>query len=57
MSINVPRSGYKLMRQLPNFLAKRPHVAEHDFAGIVVNENGTEFHKGDPVFGCILYRA
>ncbi len=42
------------MRQLPNFLATRPHVAEHDIAGIVVDANGTYLNKGDEIFGCIL---
>lgn len=42
------------MKLLPNFLSKRPHVAEHDFAGMVVNGNGTRFSNGDEVFGCIL---
>lgn len=43
--------GYKLMQVAPNFLAKRPLIAEHDFSGVVVKENGTEFEVGDPVFG------
>jgi NADPH:quinone reductase-like Zn-dependent oxidoreductase len=45
-------SGYKLMGIVPNFLARRPHVAELDLAGIVVDSNGTEFRAGDKVFGC-----
>jgi len=45
--------GWKLMRLLPNLLAKRPHVAEHDFSGVVVDANGTEFSKGDNVYGWI----
>ncbi|KAI0818932.1 hypothetical protein BC629DRAFT_1278810 [Irpex lacteus] len=45
--------GYKLMGLLPNFIAKRPHVAEHDFAGIVVDGNGTEFQKGQEVYGLV----
>ncbi|KAJ7115815.1 NAD(P)-binding protein [Mycena epipterygia] len=43
--------GYKTMRAVPNFLAGRPHVAEHDVAGIVVDPNGSEFSAGDKVFG------
>ncbi|KAJ3504181.1 hypothetical protein NLJ89_g8070 [Agrocybe chaxingu] len=45
--------GWKLMRVLPNFLAKRPHVAEHDFSGVIVDSNGTEFSNGDPIYGWI----
>ncbi|KDR81831.1 hypothetical protein GALMADRAFT_276498 [Galerina marginata CBS 339.88] len=45
--------AFKLMRFLPNFIAKRPLVAEHDFSGVVVNANGTRFSKGDNVFGWI----
>lgn len=41
------------MGLLPNFIAKRPHVAEHDFAGIVVDGNGTEFQKGQEVYGLV----
>lgn len=41
------------MGLLPNFLAKRPLVAEHDFAGTVVAEKETAFKKGDEVFGWI----
>ncbi|KAG9100106.1 hypothetical protein FRC07_010448, partial [Ceratobasidium sp. 392] len=29
--------GYKLMNFLPNLLSRRPHVAEHDFTGIIVD--------------------
>ncbi|KAJ6627895.1 hypothetical protein B0H10DRAFT_1992537 [Mycena sp. CBHHK59/15] len=42
---------YKMMAGLPNLMAGRPHVAERDLAGIVVNPNGTEFVTGDQVFG------
>ncbi|KAF4578559.1 hypothetical protein EYR36_000366 [Pleurotus pulmonarius] len=45
--------GYKLMQVAPNFLAKRPLIAEHDFSGVVEKENGTEFNVGDPVFGFV----
>lgn len=46
--------GYKLMGLLPNFLAKRPIVAEHDFSGVIVDANGsTEFSVGDQVFGFV----
>ncbi|KAJ7675563.1 NAD(P)-binding protein [Mycena rosella] len=42
---------YKMMAGLPNFVAGRPHVAERDLAGVVVNPNDTEFAEGDQVFG------
>ncbi|KAF8590536.1 NAD(P)-binding protein [Ramaria rubella] len=43
--------GYKMMGFLPNFAARRPHVAEHDIAGVVVDPNGSAFRKGDEIFG------
>ncbi|EAU88249.1 hypothetical protein CC1G_03921 [Coprinopsis cinerea okayama7 len=43
--------GWKKMKYLPNFIAKRPYVPEHDFAGIIVDENDSHFKKGDEVFG------
>ncbi|KAJ7077884.1 hypothetical protein B0H15DRAFT_861309 [Mycena belliarum] len=43
--------GYKLMRTLPDFLDGRPHIAELDMAGVVVDPNGSEFGVGDKVFG------
>ncbi|KAJ7672629.1 hypothetical protein B0H17DRAFT_179667 [Mycena rosella] len=43
--------GYKLMGAIPNFLAGRPHVAEQDLAGIIVEPNGSDFSAGDKVFG------
>ncbi|KAH9484026.1 Zinc-type alcohol dehydrogenase-like protein C16A3.02c [Psilocybe cubensis] len=45
--------GWKLMVAVPNFLIKRPHVAELDFAGVVVKENSTQFTDGEAVFGWI----
>ena len=45
--------GYKLMGLMPNFLMKRPHVAEHDFTGIIADANGTEFTPGEAVWGFI----
>ncbi|KAJ7130309.1 NAD(P)-binding protein [Mycena epipterygia] len=47
-------AGYKLMGAVPNLLAGRPHVAENDFTGIVVDPNGSEFTAGDKVFGSSL---
>lgn len=41
------------MVALPNFFITRPHVAEYDFAGVVVNGNGTEFSDGNPVYGWV----
>lgn len=46
-------SGYKVMGLLPNFLASRPTIAEHDFTGVVVDGNGTSWKVGDPVFGIV----
>ncbi|KAF9234545.1 chaperonin 10-like protein [Melanogaster broomeanus] len=45
--------GYKLMGVLPNFLSARPHPAEHDFAGVVVDANGSRFSNGDEIIGFI----
>ncbi|KAI0063403.1 NAD(P)-binding protein [Artomyces pyxidatus] len=45
--------GYKMMRLLPNFLAKRPVTAEQDFSGVIVNRNGTKWADGDAVFGLL----
>lgn len=41
------------MRMLPNLFANRPHVAEHDFSGVIVDANGTSYSNGDNVFGWI----
>jgi NADPH:quinone reductase-like Zn-dependent oxidoreductase len=46
-------SGYKLMKYLPNFVARRPIIAESDFAGTVVKSTAPEFKPGDQVFGWI----
>jgi hypothetical protein len=43
------------MKLLPNLFAKRPHIAEHDFSGVIVNSNGTEFSNGDAVYGWIPF--
>ncbi|PCH38315.1 NAD(P)-binding protein [Wolfiporia cocos MD-104 SS10] len=43
--------GYKLMQLLPGFVLKRPYIPEHDFAGVVVDSNGTEYQNGDAVYG------
>ncbi|KAJ7336303.1 hypothetical protein DFH08DRAFT_878378 [Mycena albidolilacea] len=47
--------GYKLMGAVPNFLARRPHVAEGDVAGLIVDPNGSEFNAGDRVFGTLRH--
>ncbi|KAJ8483177.1 hypothetical protein ONZ45_g14693 [Pleurotus djamor] len=44
---------YKLMRLAPNFVLGRPFPAGCDFAGVVVDGNGTELKEGDEVFGFI----
>lgn len=41
------------MKVLPNFVAHRPHVAEHDLTGVIADSNGTQFRNGDEVFGWI----
>jgi len=45
--------GWKLMKFIPNLFANRPHIAEHDFSGVIVDSNGTEFSNGDNVYGWI----
>ncbi|KAJ7039764.1 hypothetical protein C8F04DRAFT_1084745 [Mycena alexandri] len=44
-------AGYKLMGAVPNFLSRRPHLAENDVAGMIVDPNGSKFSAGDHVFG------
>jgi NADPH:quinone reductase-like Zn-dependent oxidoreductase len=41
------------MKVLPNFIAGRPHVVEHDFAGVIVDSNRTHFENGEQVFGWV----
>lgn len=45
------------MEVLPNWLARRPVVAEYDFSGTVADPNGSTFTKGEEVFGCIMTGA
>lgn len=45
------------MGMLPNFIAKRPHVAEHDLSGFIVDANGSEFQNGQAVYGIIVPRT
>lgn len=52
--LTLVQSGYKLMEMAPNWLTKRPYVAEHDLSGVVVDANGSEeFKVGDEVYGWI----
>jgi hypothetical protein len=44
------------MKLLPNFIARRPHIAEQDLSGVIVDSNGTKFKNGDEVFGWIPAR-
>ena len=41
------------MAFLPNLFARRPHVAEHDFTGVVVDPGSSNYKVGDAVFGFI----
>ncbi|CAE7153795.1 unnamed protein product [Rhizoctonia solani] len=45
--------GYKLMQLLPNLFSHRPHVAEHDFTGIIADAGNSDYKVGDPVIGMI----
>ena len=47
------RRGWKIMGSLPNAFSKRPHPAEHDLAGVIVDANGTSFSNGSEVIGFI----
>jgi hypothetical protein len=48
--------GYKLMFLLPNILTRRPHVAENDFTGVIVDAGTSDYKAGDAVFGFIPVR-
>lgn len=39
------------MGRLPDILAKKPYIPEHDLAGIIVDANGTNLREGDLVYG------
>ncbi|KAJ2925209.1 hypothetical protein H1R20_g11890, partial [Candolleomyces eurysporus] len=46
--------GHKFMKLLPNWIAKRPHVAEFDFSGTVADAHESkDFSVGDEVYGWI----
>lgn len=45
------------MQVAPNLIAKRPLIAEYDFAGVVEKKNGTEFDVGESVFGFVPLRT
>ncbi|KAI0724610.1 NAD(P)-binding protein [Cerioporus squamosus] len=50
--------GYKILGLLPGFVLKRANAYEFDYAGIVVDANGTEFKNGDEIVGTVpLARA
>ncbi|RXW21116.1 hypothetical protein EST38_g4734 [Candolleomyces aberdarensis] len=50
--------GYKMLKLLPDFLAKRPYIPEHDFSGFVVDSNNSqEYSNGDQVYGWIRLDA
>ncbi|KAG8726464.1 hypothetical protein FRC12_023385 [Ceratobasidium sp. 428] len=36
---------------LPNLIGRRPHVAEHDFTGVIVDAGSSNYKVGDAVFG------
>lgn len=44
------------MGLLPNFIAKRPIVAENDFAGVIVDAYGSKWENGQEVFGFVDIR-
>jgi hypothetical protein len=45
-----------MLKMLPNFVAGRPHVVEHDFVGTIADGNETEFEVGDEVLGIVMPR-
>ncbi|TBU45081.1 NAD(P)-binding protein [Dichomitus squalens] len=45
--------GYKVLKLVPGFVARRSKAHEFDLAGVVVDANGTEFKEGDEIFGVI----
>lgn len=45
---SLPR-GFKMMKVAPNYMAKRPHIAEFDLSGEVVDQKGSQFVNGDKV--------
>ncbi|KAH7340596.1 hypothetical protein B0J17DRAFT_652028 [Rhizoctonia solani] len=45
--------GYKLMQLLPNLFSHRPHVAEHDFTGAIVDAGNSLYNVGDAVLGFV----
>ncbi|TFK27372.1 quinone oxidoreductase [Coprinopsis marcescibilis] len=48
-------AGYKMLGMVPDFLAKRPVVAEFDFAGVVVDTKDSDYQVGDEVCGFTLF--
>ena len=45
--------GYKSMEVIPNWMSKRPYIAEMDFSGVIVDANGTDLNNGQEVFGLV----
>ena len=40
-----------MMGMMPNLFAYRPHAAEHDFSGVIVDANDSAFRNGQDVYG------
>ncbi|RPD55791.1 NAD(P)-binding protein, partial [Lentinus tigrinus ALCF2SS1-6] len=45
--------GYKTLGLVPSFVAKRVNAYEFDYAGTVVDANGSEFKDGDEIVGTV----
>lgn len=45
-----------MMNLLPNWVSGRPHIAEHDFTGVIADANGTKWKNGQEVFGFLDFR-
>ncbi len=50
-SLVLSNSGYKLMKWVPGFVARRSKAHEFDLTGVVVDANRTEFKEGDEIIG------
>lgn len=44
------------MNLLPNWVSGRPHIAEHDFTGVIADANDTKWKNGQEVFGFLDFR-
>ncbi|KAF7791263.1 hypothetical protein EIP86_002277 [Pleurotus ostreatoroseus] len=49
--------GYKSMEVIPNWMSKRPYIAEMDFSGVIVDANGTDLSNGQEVFGLVAHQG